>query len=138
MEGKVSIVTLVVSDKAKALDFYTRQVGFEKKTDVTGPNGYRHVTVGPKAGDLELALFEVGSAVAPEQQRWAKDWKPGAAPPIVITVADCKKAYAELSANGVTFGQPPMEQPWGTAATFADADGNLFTLSQFASWPKPK
>ena len=138
MEGKVINVTLVVTNKAKALDFYTNQVGFEKKTDLTGPNGYRWVTVGPKGQALEFALFELGSATDPEQQEWARHWKPGSTPPINIQVADCKAAAAELSARGVSFRMPPTDHPWGTAATFADPDGNLFTLSQLKGWSPAK
>ncbi len=138
MDGKIVNVTLVVADKAKALEFYTERVGFEKKTDVTGPNGYRWVTVGPRGQELELALFEIGSAVDPEQAEWAKRWVPGTSPPIQIRVADCKGTYAELSAKGVEFPHPPSEHPWGVAATFRDPDGNLFTISQLAGWSKGK
>ena len=136
MDGKIVNVTLVVRDKAKALEFYTERVGFEKKTDVTGPNGYRWVTVGPTGQELELALFEIGSAVDPEQAEWAKRWGPGTAPPIQIRVADCQRTYAELSAKGVEFPHPPSTHPWGVAATFLDPDGNLFTISQLAGWSK--
>jgi predicted enzyme related to lactoylglutathione lyase len=138
MDGKIVNVTLVVRDKARALDFYTNQVGFEKKTDVTGPNGYRWVTVGPKGQELELALFELGSAVDPEQVEWSKHWVPGHAPPIQLQVADCRKTHAELSGKGVKFPHGPSDHPWGTVATFSDPDGNLFTISQLANWSKPK
>jgi predicted enzyme related to lactoylglutathione lyase len=138
MEGKVSQVTIVVRDQSKSLEFYTEKVGFEKKTDVTPPGSYRWVTVGLKGQDLEFALFQVGSATDPSQREWSKDWAPGRAPPVVIRVADCKKAYEELKGRGVTFPQPPKEYPWGVAATFVDPDGNLFSLSQPpAAWPKP-
>jgi predicted enzyme related to lactoylglutathione lyase len=138
MDGKVVNLTLVVKNKSKSLDFYTNQVGFEKKTDVTGPNGYRWVTVGPRGQELELALFEVGSAVDPEQVEWSRHWAPASSPPIQIQVADCRKAHAELSAKGVRFATAPSDHPWGTVATFADPDGNLFTISQPANWSKPK
>jgi predicted enzyme related to lactoylglutathione lyase len=138
MEGKVINVTLVVTNKAKALDYYTNQVGFEKKTDLTGPNGYRWVTVGPKGQALEFALYEVGSMPDPDQQEFAKHWKPGTMPPIGIQVDDCKATHAELSARGVKFTRPPVDQPWGTSALFADPDGNLFNLTQLKGWPQGK
>ena len=136
MEGRVTQVTLVVASQAKAVDFYTSQVGFEKKTDFAPPGGYRWVTVGPKGQDFELALFEVGSHVDPEQKKWSEAWAPGRAPPIVIRVNDCKKTYEELSVKGVKFPQPPKAYPWGTAATFVDLDGNLFSINQPASGSK--
>ncbi|HZY70129.1 MAG TPA: VOC family protein [Thermoplasmata archaeon] len=137
MEGKVTQFTLVVSNQSKALEFYTQSVGFEKKTDVTPPGGYRWVTVGPQGQDLELALWEMGSAADPTQREWSKDWAPARSPPIVLRVADCAAAYQELNARGVQFPQPPQEYPWGIAATFRDPDGNLFSLSQpRTAWPK--
>lgn len=50
-----------MKNQEAALDFYTKQVGFEKKTDVTPPEGYRWVTVGPEGEDTELALFQAGT-----------------------------------------------------------------------------
>ncbi len=130
MEGTIIQITLVVSDQARSLEFFTEKVGFEKKTDVTPPGGYRWVTVGPKGQDLEMALFELGSPVDPSQKAWSRDWAPGRAPPIVLRVADCRKSHQELSARGVEFVQAPREYPWGTAATFKDPDGNLFSMNQ--------
>ncbi len=130
MEGKIYQVTLVVTDQAKSLGFYTEKVGFEKKTDVQLPGGYRWVTVGPKGQELELALWEVGSATDPEQKEWSKHWAPARAPPLVLRVADCRKVYEELHGRGVEFPQPPKAYPWGTSATFQDPDGNLFSLNE--------
>jgi predicted enzyme related to lactoylglutathione lyase len=130
MDAKVQQVAIVVNDQAAALDFYTQKVGFETKTDVTPPGGNRWVTVGPRGQELEFALFQLGSAVSPEQRPIAQHWAPGRAPPIVLRVADCKAIYEELRARGVHFLQPPVEYPWGCSATFADPDGNLFSLNQ--------
>jgi len=130
MVGRVTVVTLVVTNQAKSLEFYTEKVGFEKKTDVPGPGGFRWVTVGPKGQDLEFALWEVGSPVDPAQKEWSKQWAPGKAPPILIAVSDCPKTYQELHSRGVEFPQPPKENPWGTVATFRDPDGNLFSMNQ--------
>ncbi len=139
MDGRITQLILVVTNQAQALEFYTEKVGFEKKTDVTPPGGTRWVTVGPKGQDLELALWEVGSAVDPAQRAWSKQWVPGRYPPLLIRVADCRKAYEELQARGVDFPQPAKEYPWGVSATFRDPDGNLFSLSQPpAQWSSPK
>ncbi|MGP8077886.1 MAG: VOC family protein [Thermoplasmata archaeon] len=130
MDGRISQIALVVRNQAKSLEFFTEKVGFEKKTDVALPGGHRWVTVGPKGQDLELALFELGSPVDPEQAERSRQWAPGKGPPIVLRVTDCRRVHAELSSRGVKFPQAPNDQPWGTAATFEDLDGNLFSLSQ--------
>ena len=57
MNAKISQLTLIVKNQEVALEFYTKKIGFQKKTDYTSPTGYRYVTVGPKEQDLELSLF---------------------------------------------------------------------------------
>ncbi len=130
MDGKIYQVTLVVSDQARSLEFFEQKVGFERKTDARLPGGYRWVSVGPRGQELELALWEVGSATDPAQKEWSKQWAPGRAPPLVLRVADCRKTYEELHSRGVDFPQPPKSYPWGTSATFQDPDGNLFSLNE--------
>lgn len=132
MNSKVMQITLVVKDQEKALNFYTKQIGFEKKTDFTPPGGNRWVTVGPASQELEIALFQAGSG---DPNGWSDSWSPGKNPPIVLRVEDCAKAFDELSSHGVVFHQErPVTYPWGISATFADPDGNLFSINQL---PEP-
>jgi catechol 2,3-dioxygenase-like lactoylglutathione lyase family enzyme len=132
MDAKIAQVTLVVKDQQAALDFYTKSVGFEKKTDFTPPRGYRWVTVGPRGQDLELALFQAGTADA---NNWSSRWQPGTGPPIVLRVDDCRRAFDELKSRGVQFKQPePEEYAWGVSATFSDPDGNLFSINQLRAF----
>lgn len=121
---KIESVSLIVKDKAEALEFYTERVGFEKKTDVTN-YGYRWVTVGPRGQDLQLELWQMGTEDPTGRSR---SWKPGKAPPIVLLVDDCYKTFAELKAKGVEFTRELEEYPQGVSATFSDPDGNLFTI----------
>jgi len=133
MNGRIMQFTLVVKNQEEALEFYTKKVGFEKKTDYTPPGSYRWVTVGPKGQDLELALFEAGTK---DPKGWSSHWKPGAGPPIVLRVDDCRKAFAELKSRGVEFKQAqPEEYPWGVSATFSDPDVNLFSMNQPPAYP---
>ena len=131
MDAKMTQFTLVVKNQGEALEFYTKKVGFEKKTDYTPPGSYRWVTVGPKGQDLELALFQAGTK---DPNGWSSHWQPGNAPPIVLRVDDCRKAFAELKSRGVEFKQAqPEEYTWGISATFSDPDGNLFSINQLPS-----
>ena len=53
MDGRFNVVTLVVTNQARSLEFFTEKVGFEKKTDVSNPGGSRWVTVGLHGQELE-------------------------------------------------------------------------------------
>jgi predicted enzyme related to lactoylglutathione lyase len=138
MDGKVTVIHLVVTDQARSLEFFTEKVGFEKKTDITPPGGSRWVTVSPHGETIELSLWQVGSAVDPSQKVVAQQWAPATSPPIVFQVPDCKKEHARLSARGVEFLLAPLEHPWGTTATFQDPDGNLFSMNQPPGPPRTK
>lgn len=130
MDGKIAVIHLVVAHQGRSVAFYTEQVGFEIKTDVTPKGGSRYVTVGPRGQDLEVALWELGAPTDPSQKEAAKNWSPGRSPPIVLRVSDCRGLHKELSGKGVKFLQEPFDHPWGTSATFADPDGNLFSMNQ--------
>ena len=46
-------------------------------------------------------------------------------------VEDVDAAYETLSARGVRFLRPPIDQPWGLrTAYFADPEGNLWEINQ--------
>jgi hypothetical protein len=45
-----------------------------------------------------------------------------------LGVDDCRKAYEELSAKGVTFLQEPSDRPYGVEAVMRDNTGNWLVL----------
>lgn len=127
MIKKLSNVVLVVNDQTKALDFYTRVLGFEKRTDISPPGAVRWVTVAPKGQDIEISLFQAGSSPQPGFSQL----KPGTSAAWNLQSDDCKGDFKRLTAQGVRFDQPePAELPWGIQATFSDPDGNRFSLLQ--------
>lgn len=130
MDGKIMQIAIVVTNQQKAVEFYTEKVGFEIKSDFSPPGGSRYVTVGPQGQDLEIMLWDRGSATDPSQKEVSKNWSPGRTPPIVMKVTDCQALHRELSGRGVRFHQEPFVHPWGTSATFVDPDGNLFSMNQ--------
>lgn len=128
---RIAQISIIVESQAKALEFYTKKIGFEKKIDFPTPAGYRWIVVGPKGQELGLALMEAGW---PDDSGLGRRWKADGAPPIVIETEDCNKTYQELKSRGVEFkqvwGKELNTAPYGTAAFFADPDGNLFELLQ--------
>lgn len=124
MGPRIASLNLAVTDLTKALDFYTKKIGFEIRTSIIPAGSNRYAKVGLTGQDVELALWE-GQAPNP-------NWKPGAGMPIVLAVDDCRRTFAEFKSRGVTFMQAePDEKPWGIYANFSDPDGNAFTISQF-------
>jgi len=129
MIEKLTVVTLVVKDQTNALDFYTKALGLEKRSDFPGPTGVRWLTVAPKGQDVEISLFQAGSYPDPKggqvrvQRGEGVQW--------TFQTSDCKKDFEELRSRGVMFDESkPGEFPWGIEAHFTDPDGNRFALLQ--------
>lgn len=134
MIRKLSHSTIFVSDQDKALEFYTKVLGFELRTDFAMENGFRWLTVGPKTQpDLEIILYsaKAGGSIDAETAAHLKAvLDKGLMGAGVFETDDCQATYAELLAKGVEFLQPPQVRPYGVEAVFKDGCGNWFSLTQ--------
>lgn len=128
-----------VHDQEEALAFYTEKLGMELRADASLPEmGFRWLTVGVPGQDVEVVLMAIpgppilDTATAEEiRTLMAK----GYAQTLFLTTDDCEKAYAELSARGVEFTEPPERRPYGIDAGFRDPSGNAFRLTQVTDRP---
>ena len=126
---KMYIKSVMVSDQAKALAFYTDILGFIVKNDI--PMGeYRWITlVSPEEPEgVELALEPNAHPAAAEFQ--AKLMSDGI-PWTSFRVEDMKAEHKRLSAAGVMFTQNPTESGGYVMATFNDTCGNLIQIIEF-------
>lgn len=133
MIQRLSHVGLYVLDQDAARDFYVNKLGFEVRTDATMDNGYRWLTVGPKAQpDLEIILQLVGNPMMKPEvaATLRKLLEEGQMSGGAFDTADCRKTYEELTARGVEFLQPPTERFYGVEALMKDNSGNWFSLTQ--------
>jgi predicted enzyme related to lactoylglutathione lyase len=116
----VSLMTLFVHDVDRALDFYTRVLGWEKRDDAEMGPGTRWVTVGPPGEKTSFVLARGFGGWSPE--------KVGGPTGTVLEVVDVEATVADLSQRGVEFSEPPRVEPWGLYAQFKDSEGNEFGL----------
>ncbi len=120
---KVVYIHQFVSSQDKALDFYTRVLGFEKRTDSPTPSGPRFLTVAAKDQDFELVLW-------PGKRGEAQPVFGRIPASVTIETPDCRKAFEELKSRGVSFETEVLEYPFGWVAVFLDPDGNRLQLRQ--------
>jgi catechol 2,3-dioxygenase-like lactoylglutathione lyase family enzyme len=129
----ISIVSVWVLDQDAAKEFYTKQLGFEATNDITMDNGMRWLTVRPPGSTgQEFVLMDPAHSMLDEQtadQVRALVAK-GALSPGVMSTTDCHADYAELSARGVEFAQPPADRPYGIEAIVRDDSGNWYSFTQ--------
>jgi catechol 2,3-dioxygenase-like lactoylglutathione lyase family enzyme len=117
--------TIVVGDQEEALRFYVDTLGWEKREDNQMGPTMRFLTVVPPGAQTGIVLGqpEVYGQQAP--MRIGQESGTG----ISVMTDDIATAYAELSAKGVKFKQPPETMPWGAKATwFSDPFGNEYFL----------
>jgi catechol 2,3-dioxygenase-like lactoylglutathione lyase family enzyme len=139
MDMRLTHTTIWVLDQDEALDFYTRQLGFEVNTDAR-MDDFRWLTVSPPGQpEHELILLEPGPPMMDEETAGqvrvlvAK----GVLGPGAFEVDDCTGAYAELSERGVRFLSEPAERFYGTEATLRDNSGNWFSMTQRSTAREP-
>ena len=127
MTIRIKLTSVMVDDQEKALAFYTKVLGFEKKQDF--PVGeYRWITVvSPGRDDLELTLEPNANPAgkAFQQAMFAQG-----IPVASFEVTDLAAEPARLKSHGVAFTQEPMDAGPVKIAVFADTCGNLIQLHE--------
>jgi predicted enzyme related to lactoylglutathione lyase len=116
----VNQVVLEVEDQDRAVEFWSTRLGFELAQDAPyGDERWVEVRAPDKAVLLVLSLRHGERPTAPEMLPTSN----------VHFCEDLTATYEELSARGVEFPQPPVEQPWGWWSMLADQEGNRFALT---------
>jgi catechol 2,3-dioxygenase-like lactoylglutathione lyase family enzyme len=133
---RIANAQLWVHDQDEALDFYTKKLGFEVRSDVTVPElgNFRWLTVSPPGQeDVAITLMAVpgppvmdDATAAQVRDLMAK----GFAGTVFFTTDDIQASYEQLSARGVEFTEKPEERPYGVDSGFRDPSGNNFRLTQ--------
>ena len=124
-----------VHDQDQALDFYTRVLGWEVRSDVTMDEWhFRWLVVGPP-GQEQVGLVLMGVPRPPltdadSSAALADLVAKGLGGTLFLETDDCQAAYDELSARGVVFNDPPTPQPYGIDTSFRDPSGNNVRLTQ--------
>lgn len=118
MIKKIATTAVYVDDQQKAVEFWTKQVGFQVHRDKPmGPQA-RWIEVGPPGAESCLVIYP---------KSMMEDWAERK-PSIVFECDDVQKTYEEMRERSVQFKQPPQEMPWGPFAIFVDLERNWFGL----------
>ena len=131
---RIGSAQLWVHDQGEALEFYTKQIGMEVRSDVTVAElgNFRWLAVSPPSQpDIAVVLMAIpgppvmdGETAKEVRTLMAK----GFAGTIFLETDDCRAAYDELRGRGVEFAEAPEERPYGIDAAFRDPSGNNIRL----------
>lgn len=125
---RIKLTSVMVSDQAKALAFYTDVLGFIKKKDVpVGADRWLTVVAPEGPDDVELLLEPMGFPASKTFQRALYD---AGIPAHAFAAADVHAEHARLSGHGVAFKMGPTPAGPTTIAVFDDTCGNWIQMFQ--------
>lgn len=113
-----SSVAVVVSDRKKAVEWYTEKLGLDHVADA---DHWQAVGQKGRPGVLHLCQVSEFDAKAPLE--------PGPSGIAFTLEGDFVTACDALKARGVKFSTPPTKFDWGWGASVVDPDGNEHYLS---------
>jgi predicted enzyme related to lactoylglutathione lyase len=118
MDWKLEVVFVPVTDVDRAKAFYVSQVGFNADHDQQVNDALRFVQLTPPGSACSIAM---GTGIT--------DMPPGSQRGLMVVVADVEAERQQLIGRGVDASEVDV-QPWGSFVTFADPDGNTWSLQQ--------
>jgi predicted enzyme related to lactoylglutathione lyase len=116
MLKRIKFTTVPVANQSRALEFYTRKLGFKVFTDQT-KGEMRWIELQIPGAETLLVLFQQA------------DHQPGPVPAVALVADNVHSTYEELRDKGVEFTQPPKKEHWGEHAIMKDSEGNLLLFS---------
>lgn len=123
---KMYIKSVCVDDQAKALEFYTKTLGFVVKHDIPmGEHSWITVVSADEPDGVELAIEPNAH---PASRVFQEALMADGIPFTAFSVDDIEAEVARLKELGVNFTQPPMKAGGAKMAVFDDTCGNLIQL----------
>lgn len=118
MDWKLELVSVPVSDVDRAIEFYTKKVGFHLDHDHTVNENLRFVQLTPPGSACSIAF---GKGLT--------KMDPGTVKGLQLVVADIQKAHEELVSRGIKVSEV-QKFDWGWFVFFSDPDGNEWSVQQ--------
>jgi len=124
--GKV----VIVSNQKKAVEFYTKKLGFDLRVDM--PIGEVHwIEVAPKNSQSSISLMEPNPKMMSKEELTRTKKEIGMFTGVWFYTDNIESTYEDLKKKGVNI-TPPEKQEWGgVLSNLKDQDGNGFHLVEF-------
>jgi predicted enzyme related to lactoylglutathione lyase len=118
VRASIEVVVVPVTDVDRAKRFYVERLGWHADHDQSPTPEIRFVQITPPGSGCSIAFGKGLSQM-----------EPGSLKAVMAVIDDADAARQELVDAGVD-ASPVDEQGWGRFVTFADPDGNRWTLQQ--------
>ncbi|HEY1085583.1 MAG TPA: VOC family protein [Candidatus Saccharimonadales bacterium] len=117
MDVRIELIPVPVTDVDRAIEFYTKKVGFNLDHDHKVQPGLRFVQLTPPGSACSIVIGEGITDKQPGTQE------------IQCVVEDAAALHDELVANGVE-STDVESLPWGIFTHYKDPDGNSWAMQQ--------
>lgn len=117
MVRNIKFISIPVENQDRALEFYTKKMGFTILTEQPFDGAQRWIELDVAGAETKVVLFRMDQGP-----------QPGGFLNATFAADDVEGTYRELRERGVEFIQPPRSQPWGMFAIFRDSEGNQIVL----------
>jgi catechol 2,3-dioxygenase-like lactoylglutathione lyase family enzyme len=124
MKQSLAHVAIVVDDYDKAIDFYTRKLGFILTEDTQLSPTKRWVRVTPLGGACDLLLAQAST----DEQRQHIGNQTGGRVFLFLHTDNFDRDYANLLEHQIEIVREPSIETHGKVAVFKDIFGNLWDL----------
>lgn len=125
MKQHIASIAIVVKDYDEAIEFYTKQLGFNLIEDTVLSETKRWVLVAPGNADGCRLLL---AKAANEAQQSRIGNQTGGRVFLFLHTDDFWRDYNNYLSKGIEFVRQPSEEEYGTVAVFKDLYGNLWDL----------
>jgi catechol 2,3-dioxygenase-like lactoylglutathione lyase family enzyme/GNAT superfamily N-acetyltransferase len=126
--GSLELVTIVVDDYDRAIDFFVDTLGFDLVEDTPSATSdgrpKRWVVVRPPGAQTGILVARADG----DHQRAVVGNQVAGRVGFFMRVDDFDATYDRLVATGVRFVSPPRDEPYGRVAVFVDVAGNRWDL----------
>lgn len=123
---KLAHIAIVVDDYDKAIQHYTKELGFKLVQDEVISDTKRWVLVSPGEGSCQLLLAKATT----EDQKKAIGNQSGGRVFLFLHTDSFEEDHTRLLQYGLQIINGPQQMPYGKALVFKDRYGNLWDLIQ--------
>ncbi len=125
MNERIAHIALLVDDYDDAISFYTERLDFHLIEDTLLTERKRWVLVQPRGeGNCKILLAKAEGAA----QKSVIGNQTGGRVFLFLYTDNFDSSFQKLVENKIEIVRPPLDQPYGKVAVFADLYGNLWDL----------
>jgi uncharacterized glyoxalase superfamily protein PhnB len=127
MIDSIGGVVIFVSNQARAIDFYTKKLGFEIKGEYPYKNT-KWIEVAPKNSPTTISLMEPNEDMMTDEEIEQAKQEIGTMVSLWFYSKNMDNTYKELKEKGVNITEPKKQDWGGIMSQIKDQDNNILTL----------